>query len=146
MTAFELSREYDVITCLFSAIGYVQTVGNTVKALRNFLNHLRPGGILLVEPWIDPAKFLAGAVFLRTVNDDDLKVARMSANEIDGKLSRITFEYLIGEGGRVTRETEVHELALLTRQEMANCFTEAGLEYEYDEFGLMDRGLFIGRR
>src|SRR3954451_7618060 len=50
MVDFELPRRFDVITCLFSAIGYVQTVENMSKAIATMAEHLNPGGLLLVEP------------------------------------------------------------------------------------------------
>ena len=39
---------------------------------------------------------------------------------------------------------EHHELALYTRAEMAECFARAGFErVDYDEQGIMGRGLYI---
>ena len=145
MSDFDLGKKYDVITCLFSAIGYVKTVENTTRALGTFARHLRPGGIMIVEPWISVEKFDGENFHLLTVDTDDLKVARLSYSEVIGKISRITFEYLIGADGKIMRETEVHELGLLTTDELAECFRANNLEFEYDEKGLMDRGLFVAK-
>jgi len=146
MTDFDLGKQYDVVTCLFSAIGYVKTVENTTKAIASFARHLRPRGIMLVEPWISVEKFEGGRFHLRTVDADDLKVARLSYSEIIESISRITFEYLIGVDGNIMRETEVHELGLLTTDELAGCFRENGLTFEYNVEGLMDRGLFVATK
>ena len=75
MTTMSLGRRFDVITCLFSTIGYVKTYQNLAKTLRNFADHLRPGGLLLIEPWfteeIDPV------TFQRTANQDSRFVWRL---------------------------------------------------------------------
>ncbi len=44
MESFDLAKEFDVITCLFRAIGYVRTLPALEATLRNFARHLRPGG------------------------------------------------------------------------------------------------------
>jgi SAM-dependent methyltransferase len=55
MIDFDLGREFDVITCLFSSIGYVRTLDNLYKAIGTMADHLLPGGLLLIEPWFTPA-------------------------------------------------------------------------------------------
>ena len=44
MIDFGLGRRFDVITCLFSAIGYVRTIDNLNRAVRRMAQHLEPGG------------------------------------------------------------------------------------------------------
>ena len=51
MTKFDLGRQYDVVVCLFSSIGYVKTMSNLQKAVKAMARHLLPGGVLLVEQW-----------------------------------------------------------------------------------------------
>ncbi len=43
MIKFDLKKTYDIITCLFSSIGYVKTYKNLRKTLSNFFNHLKDG-------------------------------------------------------------------------------------------------------
>lgn len=43
MTDFRLDRTYDVVTCLFSAIGYVLTETGLHSAIQRMRAHLRPG-------------------------------------------------------------------------------------------------------
>ncbi|NBC18608.1 MAG: methyltransferase domain-containing protein, partial [Bacteroidetes bacterium] len=40
MVNFDLGRQYDVVLCLFSAIGYVRTLENVRRTLCNFRHHL----------------------------------------------------------------------------------------------------------
>ena len=51
MRSFDLERSYDVILCLFSSIGYVQTLDQVVQALSHFRKHLNTDGVVMVEPW-----------------------------------------------------------------------------------------------
>lgn len=46
MTSFEVPGRYDVILCLFSAIGYVRTLENVLAALRRMRAHRAPGGVV----------------------------------------------------------------------------------------------------
>ena len=54
MTAFDLGCRFDVVTCLFSSIGYVGTVERLDQAIATMAAHLEPGGTLIVEPWLSP--------------------------------------------------------------------------------------------
>jgi len=51
MIDFKIDEKFDVITCLFSSIGYVKTLGNLEKTLGNFFLHLKRGGVVIIEPW-----------------------------------------------------------------------------------------------
>ena len=52
MTSFDLGRRFDVVTCLFSSIGYVGTAERLDQAIATMAAHLEPGGTLIVEPWL----------------------------------------------------------------------------------------------
>ena len=50
MKKFKLKKEFDVIICLLSSIGYSKTLGNLNKTIKNFYNHLTKKGLVLIEP------------------------------------------------------------------------------------------------
>ena len=54
MTGFDLGTTYDAVTCLFGAIGYVRTVDRMNRAVACMARHVKPGGVLIVDPWITP--------------------------------------------------------------------------------------------
>src|SRR3954463_15826813 len=56
MTDLELPGRYDVVTCLFSAIGYVRTDGALQSTIHRMAAHLNPGGVLIVDPWFEPGQ------------------------------------------------------------------------------------------
>ncbi|HRF95630.1 MAG TPA: class I SAM-dependent methyltransferase, partial [Aggregatilineales bacterium] len=51
MTNFHLGKQYGVVTCMFSSIGYVQTVEALNQTLKNFAEHVVSGGVVVIEPW-----------------------------------------------------------------------------------------------
>jgi ubiquinone/menaquinone biosynthesis C-methylase UbiE len=144
MTDFELNRQFDVIVCLFSSIGYVRTKPRLQKAIKTMSRHLLPGGVLLVEPWFTSEQWQPGRAFMTQVNKPDLKIVRMSYSGQRGKISTIEFQYLIGTSKGIEHSLEIHELGLFTHKEYMDAFKAAGLNVTHDKKGLDDRGLYIG--
>ncbi len=145
MVDFDLGKPYDVVLCLFSSIGYVRTVENLRLAIRCLAQHVRPDGLVIVEPSFQPGDLVDGKVSMQTAQEDGLHVCRMAHTEIQGKLARIRFEYLAGDSAGIRRAEETHELAMFSREEMEEAFRRASLEVEYDTEGIFGRGLYIAR-
>lgn len=145
MSEFQLPQRYDAILCLFSSIGYLQTLPRVERAFRCFRQHLERDGVVLVEPWFTPDKMGTGTHSERIGEGGGVKVRRVGTTEVEGRLSRLRFEYTI-ETERGTRQaTEVHELGLFTVEEMLATFSAAGLSAEHQPGGLTGRGLYIAR-
>ncbi len=146
MTDFNLARTFDVVTCLFSSIGYVKTLDNLTRAIQCMACHLTPGSVLILEPWFTPEAWRAPSVHMQFVDEPDLKIARVSNSSVEGRLSYSDFHYLIGTPEGTSHHTERHELGLFTTDEITSALTTCRLDVTYDKDGLMGRGLFIGRR
>ena len=144
MIDFELAKQFDVVTCLFSSIGYVQTVDNLRRAIGSMARHVVPGGIVIVEPWFTPGTWRPGTVHALFIDEPQLKIARVNTSFVDGRLSYFDLHYLIGTPQGTEHFVERHELGLFDRAEMTAAFEAAGLAISYDEEGLMGRGLYIG--
>ncbi|MDE3076898.1 MAG: class I SAM-dependent methyltransferase [Chloroflexota bacterium] len=144
MRSFNLGRQFDVVTCLFSAIGYCSSVEGLHQSIGTMRRHLVAGGVLLVEPFIDPAEWQDGYVTAKFADLPDLKVARMNTSRSEGRLAVLDFHFLVGTPDGVEHFTEVHRLALFTRDEFEHAFRAAGLHVTFDPEGLMGRGLYIG--
>lgn len=146
MTDFHMEASYDAILCLFSSIGYVRTLENVERTLRRFHEHLAVGGVVVVEPWIEPEAWQSGPVFMHTSEADHVAVCRMSHSTRRGDTSVLTFHYLIGRGEGIEHVTETHALGLFSREQLDRCFAAAGFTaVEYDPEGLIGRGLFTAR-
>jgi SAM-dependent methyltransferase len=143
MIAFDLGRRFDVVTCLFSSIGYVQTHENLQRAIGSMAGHLLPGGLLLVEPWFTPGEWKPDTVHALFVDEPELKIARVNTSHAAGRLSYFDLHYLVGTPQGTEHFVERHELGLFEQEEMRVAFQASGLEVTYDEQGLMGRGLYI---
>jgi ubiquinone/menaquinone biosynthesis C-methylase UbiE len=145
MVNLDLGRQFDVVLCLFSSIGYVRTRARLKKTLFNFARHLKVGGVVIVEPWWTKATYQAGAVSMTTVGDDEVKIARQSVSKVRGNVSIMDMHYLIGERNKaVTHHVDRHELGLFERRDMLAIMREAGLRARFQEQGLMQgRGLYV---
>jgi SAM-dependent methyltransferase len=147
MRDFDLGRTFDVVTCLFSSIGYVQTVEALERTVATLERHLAPSGVLIVEPWLSPETFdpkHIGRLIL--VDRPDLQAVRMNGSRTDGTLSILDFHYLVARPGSIEHLTETHTLGLFTDEQYRSAFERAGLSVEHDPEGLMGRGLWIAQR
>jgi SAM-dependent methyltransferase len=146
MTDFDLGRRFDVLTCLFSSIGYVRTPDRLHQALACMAKHLRMGGVAAMEPWFTPDAWKPGTVHALLVDEPELKIARVNTSFARGRLSYFDLHYLVGTPAGTEHFVERHELGLFTAEEMRSAFEDAGFEVAYDAAGLSGRGLYIGRR
>lgn len=146
MTNFQLKNQFDAITCLFSAIGYTKTPERLKSAITIMGQHLKPGGILVVEPWFSPDQWKVGKSSAVFVDKPEFKLARINISQKEGNISIVNFHFLVAKEGNkdVEHFTETHELGLFTNQEYLEAFKEAGLETIHDPQGITGRGLYIG--
>jgi len=145
MIHFELTRRFDIITCLFSSIGYVRTIENLEEAINCMAQHVVPGGVVLIEPWFTPDTWHPGTVHALFIDEPELKIARVNTSFVEGRLSYFDLHYLIGTPEGTDHFIERHELGLFDQDEMTRAFEVAGLEVSYDKEGLTGRGLYIAR-
>lgn len=143
MMYFNLERQYDAIVCLFSSIAYVSELSRLKQTVATFKRHLKPGGVMVVEPWIYPEHWQEGLLSAVFVDEPDLKLARMMIARRDANVSILNFHYMVGEPDVIRTMTEPHHLGLFTQQEYHCAFASAGLAVRYDADGLTGRGLFI---
>jgi SAM-dependent methyltransferase len=144
MTAFALGTTFDLVTCLFSAIGYVKTPENLARAVGCMARHLKTGGLLIVEPWFTPDAWRPGTVHAVFVDEPELKIARVNTSFVAGHLSVFDLHYLVGTPAGTAHFVERHEMGLFTTEDVRAALAAAGLEVTYDPQGLTGRGLFIG--
>ena len=144
MLDFDLGKQFDVVTCLFSSIGYVKTVPNMKRAVANMSCHLKPGGVLIIEPWFAPEDWNPKDVYATFIDQPELKIARINISERDGLISFFIFHYLVGTPKGVEYFQERHELGLFTTDEYKLAFLDCDLEVIHDPWWLNARGLYLG--
>jgi ubiquinone/menaquinone biosynthesis C-methylase UbiE len=148
MTTMNLGKRFDVITCLFSSIGYVKTHSNLERTIRNFAKHLKNGGVVLIEPWFTKSAYVPGSPHMETYDGKDTKIARLSVPRVKGSLSVIDMHYLVAERDEdVKYFLDRHELGLFEVDETLKILEEAGLKSRFLKHGLVDkRGIFVGAK
>lgn len=144
MVDFELGRRFDAVTCLFSSVGYMKTTVNLGRAVAAMARHVRPGGLLVVEPWILPENWQPAGVDAIFVDEPELKAARINRSLPVGDTAVLKFHYLVGRLDAVEHFTESHELGMFAHDDYVAAFESADLVVEHDGDGLMGRGLYIG--
>lgn len=145
MTTLDLPRRYDVVTCLFSAIGYVESEAALRHAIAGMRRHVHPGGLLIVDPWFEPGQLTHGWISVLVGTGADVTVCRMSRTLIDGTTSRLEFEYLIGRSSGIERRRETHTLSLFTQSQIEGAFAAAHLRVTRKPEVLRTRGLYIAQ-
>ena len=146
MLNFDLGRTFDVVTCLFSSIGYFTAIDDVRTAIANMARHVSAGGLLIVEPWIHPDGWRVPHLVAEAANAPGISVARVSTNGRRGHISTFELHWTIATEDGVEQFVEPHELGLYTVDEYVAAFEAAGLIVEHDPVGLIGRGLFIGSR
>ncbi len=147
MFDFEPERKYDAVVCPFSSISYAESTVQLEKAAANFRRALRPGGILVVEPWLGPGETPVGRPSMKTYEDDELKVCRQFVSQQEGRRATLDFHWLVAEWDKGVDYFISRLVAYLyTEEEYRTALTNAGFDVEYDPEGLSGRGLYIAER
>jgi ubiquinone/menaquinone biosynthesis C-methylase UbiE len=145
MVDFNLGKQFDVITCLFSAIGYVLTIDDLHQTQNTFAKHLHNGGVAIIEPWFDPDVYQPGTVHATFVDEPDLKISRMVRSEREGDIAVMPMHHMVATSKEgVVQFVETHRMRLYTKEQYLNAIKQAGLTAHFIEGGLTNRGLYVG--
>lgn len=143
MIDFKLQKEFDVIICLFSSIGYTRTKKNLKKTIKNFSQHLKKGGVVIIEPWLTKNNYNVGVPHMATYDDKNIKIARLNISRIEGSMSTMNMHYLIAERDKGVRYfIDTHKLGLFETNYILKTMKENGLS----SFFLKDKKLCSDRR
>ncbi len=146
MVDFDLGKTFDVVTCLFSSLGYVTDLADMRRAVARFAAHVRPGGAVIVEPWFSPETYWVDHLVANFVDQPDLKISWMYVSKLQDQVSVLDIHYLVGTPEGVDYFTERHEFGLYTCQEYMSAFCDAGLDVEFYRSGLFGRGVYVGMK
>jgi SAM-dependent methyltransferase len=147
MIDFDLGQQFDVVTCLFSSIAYVKTPEKLASTFRSFSRHMKPGGLLLVEPWVSPEQYWERNIVLNVSKSTDLKIAWMYVGKREGNLVTNDISYLVGTPDGVFPLSERHEMGLFGGSDYLQAIKDAGLRLlKDDEKGFFGNGLYVVER
>lgn len=144
MADFDCGQRFDVVTCLFSSIGYTRTLERMQASIACMARHLNPGGLLLLEPWFTPQRYLKNYLKLNVSDTPERKIVWMYTTDVKDRLAWWDIHYLVGTAQEVNHFVEHHEVGLFTHEEYSDAITAASLKVEHDAYGLQDRGMYFG--
>lgn len=143
MISFDLHKRFDVITCLFSSIGYVKTYTDLKKTIDTFSRHLKPGGVLLIEPFISRDKYYSGVPFADLVDEPDIKICRMNVSKRRGNKAILDFHILIATKTGIKRYRDTHELGLFDVNKVVGLLKKHDFRAKFLKNALGERGLYL---
>ena len=149
MTDLRLRDRFDVITCLFSSIGYVRNLGNLTRTLRGFHNHLTDDGVAIIEPWVFKKDFRAGNFAIDTYEDENIKLARMGTSKLTKSCWLVHFHYLTGINGNIKHTKEIHRMIAADYEDYVKSFNLAGyneIKFLGENEWTRTRGLFVATK
>lgn len=144
---FELPADFDATICMYGSIGFVKTVDNLRRSMRQITAHLRPNGLALITPWSTVDDFQEMLV-VDAIDRPELKIARMEqVRRKEPRIVEVTFHHLLGQGTEVTYNRQSMEIGLFSRGEYLSAMTEAGLQVVEEYQGTDVRGgAYIAKR
>lgn len=123
---------FDVATCLFDSIGYVETNRALLNVLGGVNKHLRPNGIFVFEFWhaaamlrtYDPVRVRRWV----TESGDLIRISRTSLDVVS-QVAEVAYTIIeLRSDGSFSELREIHRNRYFQVQEMAALLDQAGLE------------------
>lgn len=129
MLDLKLKSHFDVITCLFGAIGYTQNYQNLKKVINSFYKYLNPGGVLIIESWYNKEQWKAGSTGIGIYGNNNLKIIRAGYNEIKKNIAVFNEHYLIVENNKgIEHFSSKQYFGLFDAKNTINILNSSGLE------------------
>ncbi len=130
MRTFDLGRRFDAIVSLFSGIGYLVEEADLRDAVSTMAKHLNPGGVLLLEGWVEVDQWLGSGVSVDSCCTDSAAIARVTRSSAEGMRSTFTCRYTVATSAGIDTIDEHHVMRLADPDEFASIYKEAGLTFE----------------
>jgi len=147
----DLGRTFDVVSSLFSSIGYAADLDELDDTVASLARHVAPGGVLVLEPWVDPEDWEDDRTQVVDVEEEDRRAVRVITSRREGDVSVLEVAVVSAAAGRLTVEREDHRMLLVPRDRLLASVRAAGLEPTWDDpspagDGPTRRGLVMGTR
>jgi ubiquinone/menaquinone biosynthesis C-methylase UbiE len=130
MRSFDLVQRFDAVVSIFSGIGYLLEATDLRRAVATMAGHLTPGGVLMLEGWVEPDKWIDSEVSVDAVETPGLALARVTCSIRDGLRTELTSRYVAATSAGLETIDEHHVMRLSDPQEFASAYQQAGLGFE----------------
>ena len=151
MNNLHVEQSFDVVTCLFAAIGYVQDESTMRAAIGRMADHLSSFGVLAIEPAVRPETVQPPTTSTMTVQLGASTIQRVTSGTLDRERNvlHVHFHYTItpGDGSPSRTFQEEHPIQLFSDDCYRSALADAGLtNIAFDERGISGTGLYTARR
>ena len=146
MLNFNLKKKFDIVLCLFGSIGYTRSYKNLKIALISLINHLKPKGVIIIEPWLTRKEYKPGYKKVIALETGNVSIAGLAISKLKGDLAIIDTHYLIAENdGSVKSFEDRNEVKLFEIHTILSLMKKAGLQVKFLKQSLTQaRGLLVG--
>lgn len=125
---FDLGRTFDVVTCLFASITYARTLERLELAVKVLARHVAPGGLLVLEPLLEPDDFEDGREHTAVVETPGFLVTRTNLSRRRGEREgSFHMRYAVVTPNGAEEASEEHRFGLFTGEEVRGAIEGAGL-------------------
>ncbi len=135
MRCLDLKSKFAAIICLFGSISYLLSISDIEETAISFFKHLIPGGIALVEPIFYKEDYRPDHIGLHTVDNPDVKIARIDISEKKEDYIILDFRYLIATPDGIEYYEDPNKIGLINKIDFKKTFKKAGFETEFIEGG-----------
>jgi SAM-dependent methyltransferase len=127
-----LGKQFDAVLMLFAVLGY-QTANRDVRAtLAACRQHLRPGGVLVLDVWYGPAVLATGPTErVKVVGEGEGRVLRAASAVLDTRhhLCRVDYRiWFVGSTSSLVEAEESHVMRYFFPMELEALLEDSGLE------------------
>lgn len=129
MRNLDLGRRFDVVTCLFSSIGYITEPAELRSTIARLAAHVASGGVLILDGWVRPDEwsdtYQGGP---DVASDEEMTVVRLSFSRRIGNVTELDMHHLVRTESGIDYFVEKHRLALTPTAEYVSGVEATGLK------------------
>ncbi len=128
---------FGAVLLLFGGVGYIRP-GRLVDVLSSIHRSVRPGGVLVLEPWVAPDVFRPDQPHMATYETRWLKVARQCVTRLEDGAAVLEFHTLVARPGfSVEHIVDTQRLWLRSAQELVDAAEGVGFAVTRSDRGAM---------
>ena len=146
MRDFDLGKTFDVVICFGLSVGYMTSPEELTAAIGTMGAHVRPGGMLLIEPWLWPERFWVDRYTGGYIEHENGNIAWMQHAQLDGDLSVFDIHYVFETADGLVHFQDHETMGLFTDDQYRKAFDDAGMDVTHDSEAFKGYGMYAGRK
>jgi flagellar assembly factor FliW len=123
---------------LGGTIASIKDLESLFKAIANLKSNLKPGGLLIIEPWHFRENFQEGIPEAVFVDNSDIKLTRMNVTSVNKEKTQSVqhYHYMAATPTGITHFEETTDMGLYSFEEYSQAIQAAGFtDFRFDRQG-----------